>query len=240
MATVEQHYDHTLADVYSWMLGGFSLGIAKNLEFFEKYKLYPTKSGKAVDLGAGCGFQSIPLAQLGFSVTAIDSNEKLLHELKANAEKLNITTIKDDLLNFEQYINQKAELIICMTDTILHLESQENVSSLFHKVFILLETQGKFVLTFRDLSQELSQLDRFIPLKSDQQTILTCFLEYEPNTVKVHDLVYQKDSDNWKLNKSFYRKLRLSKEWVDQQLKEIGFNTISSINHGLVTILATK
>ena len=240
MATAKQHYAEVIADVYSWMLGGFDRAIAKNLEFFKKNKIEPV-SGVAVDLGAGCGFQSIPLAQLGFSVTAIDLDEKLLDELKANSGKLNITAIQDDLLNFEQHINQPAELIICMTDTILHLESKEKVSSLFGKVFASLEDEGKLIITFRDLSDELSELDRFIPLKSDEQTILTCFLEYEPETVKVHDLVYRQDNGSWKLNKSFYRKLRLSPQWVKEKLESVGFKQIETESDcGLIVTIATK
>ncbi|MGL6344278.1 MAG: class I SAM-dependent methyltransferase, partial [Waterburya sp.] len=220
---------------------GFEQGISRNLDFFQKHNISPIKSGIAVDLGAGCGFQSIPLAQLGFVVTAIDLNTKLLNELQANTGKLTITTIEDDLLNFEQYLDTKAELIVCMTDTILHLESKDIVTSLFQKVFSSLENDGKFIITFRDLSSELSELERFIPVRSDEQTIFTCFLEYEPNTVKVHDLVYQKDNNAWKLNKNFYRKLRLSQQWVNQQLVDIGFSNIeSNLEKGLVTVVATR
>ena len=177
MATVKQHYAEVLAEVYSWMLGGFDRALEKNTEFFKKHNITPEKSKVAIDLGAGCGFQSIPLARMGFKVTAIDLDEKLLDELQANSGELEIETVRDDLINFEQYVNSKAELIVCMTDTLLHLESKEKVSSLFQKVFTSLEDKGKFIITFRDLSQELSELDRFIPLKSDDRTILTCFLE---------------------------------------------------------------
>jgi hypothetical protein len=128
-----------------------------------------------------------------------------------------------------------------MTDTIVHLESQARVTLLFEKVFASLEDKGKFIMTLRDLSTELSELDRFIPVKSDENIIFTCFLEYEPNTVKVHDFVYKKDNDSWKLNKSFYRKLRLSKQWIDKQLEAIGFSEIeSSIDKGLITAIVTK
>lgn len=72
MSTVNQHYSQVLADVYSWMFGGFESGIQKNHEFFKNHKIKSVGSGIAIDLGAGCGFQSIPLAQIGFSVTAID------------------------------------------------------------------------------------------------------------------------------------------------------------------------
>ncbi|MBW4533316.1 MAG: class I SAM-dependent methyltransferase [Pleurocapsa minor HA4230-MV1] len=124
MPTVKQHYANVLADVYAWMLGGFDFALNKHTEFFRLNNISPQASGIAIDLGAGCGFQSIPLANLGFSVTAIDLDQKLLNELKANASNLNITTIQDDLINFEQYVDNQAELIVCMTDTLLHLESK--------------------------------------------------------------------------------------------------------------------
>lgn len=241
MATVKQHYANVLADVYSWMLGGFDFALGKNIEFFQLHNISPQESGIAIDLGAGCGFQSIPLANRGFSVTAIDLDQKLLNELKANASNLDITTIQDDMINFEQYVDRKAELIICMTDTLLHLESKKKVSTLLQKIYVSLESKGKSIITFRDLSQELSELDRFIPLRNDEQTIFTCFLEFEPDTVKVHDLVYQKDHNDWKLNKSFYRKLRLSQQWVDRQLKEAGFKQIEfKFNNGSICVIATK
>lgn len=241
MTTVQEHYDRVLADVYSWMFGGFEPAINKNLEFFKKHNISPKGSGVAIDLGAGCGFQSIPLAQIGFTVTAIDLEPKLLDELKENSGELNIKTIQDDLINFEQYIDGKPELIVCMTDTILHLESKDKVSFLFQKIFSSLEDKGRFVMTLRDLSHELTELERFIPVKSDENIIFTCFLEYEPDQVKVHDLVYKKKRDRWKLQKSFYKKLRLSKQWLDRQLEDLGFNKIeSNINNGLITIIVTK
>lgn len=128
-----------------------------------------------------------------------------------------------------------------MTDTLLHLDSKGRVADLFERVFIALEAKGKFILTFRDLSDELSGLDRFIPSRSDDKQILTCFLEYEPETVKVHDLLYRREGSGWVLNKSFYRKLRLSKEWVVGQLTNTGFHHIeTSDNNDFVTVIATK
>lgn len=217
------------------------LAFRKTKSFLKNIILSPTGSSIAVDLGAGCGFQSIPLAQIGFSVTAVDLNQKLLNELQENLGSVDVKTIQDDLINFEQYLDDKPELIVCMTDTIVHLDSPKKVISLFEKVLTSLEDQGKFILTFRDLAEELLELDRFIPLKSDNNTIFTCFLEYEPHTVKVHDLVYYRDDNSWQLNKSYYRKLRLSQQWVEDRLKNAGFDQIELHNNrGLVTAIATK
>jgi predicted RNA methylase len=213
MATVKEHYEQVLSDAYSWMFGGYSAGIERNIDFFKMHKIESERSGIAIDLGAGCGFQSIPLAKVGFSVTAVDIDGKLLKELKDNSGSLVIEIIQDDLINFDKYIENKAELIVCMTDTLVHLESRDKVISLLNKVANSLDDAGKFIITFRDLSSELTQLDRFIPVRSDENTIFTCFLEYESETVKVHDIVYRRNQGEWKLNKSFYRKLRLSKSF---------------------------
>jgi len=40
-------------------------------------------------------------------------------------------------------------------------------------------------LSFRDLTPDLTGLNRFIPVRSDPDRIMTCFLEYEPETVIV-------------------------------------------------------
>lgn len=241
MATVKEHYDQVLSDVYSWMFGGFDSGIRRNAGFFKKHGIRPVRSGRAVDLGAGCGFQSIPLAEAGFSVLAIDISGKLLDELKRNAGSMAVETIEDELLNFDNYAKEKTELIVCMTDTLVHLESKSKVLALFEKAVRSLEKGGKFIVTFRDLSAELSELDRFIPVKSDENIIFTCFLEYEPGTVKVHDIVYRRNNGKWDLAKSYYRKLRLSKDWAEEQLSSAGFDRVESmVENGFVTIIATK
>lgn len=242
MSTVREHYDKVLSDIYSWMLGGFENAIQRNTEFIYIHQLLPKGSEIAIDLGAGCGFQSIPLAQAGYSVTAIDLDSKLLNELKNNCGDLRINIVQDNLVDFDKYSSENAELIVCMTDTILHLESEEQVKSVFQKAFKLLESGGKFVLTFRDLTHELSGLDRFLPVLSDENTIFTCFLEYEPDTVKVHDIVYKKSIGSWKLYKSYYRKLRLSESWITKQLSSANFNKIDSNveNNGLIMVIATK
>ena len=241
MSTVKQHYDEVLSDVYSWMYGGFANNIQRYTEFFNKEKLSPQGSGIAIDLGAGCGFQSIPLAKAGYSVTAIDFDANLLSELKSNADGLEITTIQGDLLDFDKSLNTDAELVVCMTDTILHLESKEKVASLFAKVFAALETDGKFIITFRDLTYELKETDRILPVRSDESTIFTCFLEYELETVKVHDIVYQKSDNAWKLSKSFYRKLRLSRAWMSEELSQAGYSKVdSTVENGVIRITATR
>ena len=241
MANVEQHYDEVLSDVYSWMYGGYDAALARYTTFFASRGIKPSGSGRAVDLGAGCGFQSIPLARLGFAVTAIDIDRKLLEELRRNAGELRLTIVRANLLQFERHVSGPIELAACMVDTLVHLGSKADVVELLAKVYRALEPGGRFVITYRDLSREALELDRFIPVRSDDTTILTCFLEFEDETVKVHDLVYRKVEGQWMFRKSFYRKLRLARAWVEEALREAGFAlTESAVERGFVTLVATR
>lgn len=241
MATVAEHYENLLADYYTWMFGDFDAKVEANGHFFGYQCIAPQKSGIAVDLGAGPGFQSLALAQMGFRVVAVDLSRKLLDELEGKRGDLPVTTVHDDMLNFPAHSKDPVELCVCMGDTLPHLESPDKVSELFDKVYQALDAGGRFIISYRDLSFELTGLSRFVPVRSDDTTIFTCFLEYEPEHVVVHDLVYVRLNERWELRKSSYQKLRLPLEWVLERLVKTGFSidTCES-NGGMVTVMADK
>lgn len=241
MATVEDHYNRLLADVYSWMYGGWDAALERYTEFFASRGITPHRSKRAIDLGAGCGFQAIPLARLGFSVTAIDLDRKLLAELSAHAQGADIEIVCADITQFRTHAPAEAELVVCMVDTLLHLDSQDSVARLAKDVCETLEPGGTFIATFRDFTVDMKELERFIPVRSDDNIVFTCFLEFEPATVKVHDLVYRRVGGRWDFARSFYRKLRLPTDWVVTTLQAAGFAHVETgLDRGLVVVTATK
>ena len=82
MNAAKDHYDRQVASVYSWMAGTPEAAFQRNRDLFRQLAIDSTPRGLAVDLGAGSGFQSIPLAELGFSVVAVDFCAALLSELR--------------------------------------------------------------------------------------------------------------------------------------------------------------
>ena len=85
VTSVKQHYDELLGPVYSWILGDFETAYDANVGLFETLGLAPGPGSLAVDLGSGPGCQSIPLAELGYDVVAIDFCQALLDELQSVA-----------------------------------------------------------------------------------------------------------------------------------------------------------
>ncbi len=242
MNNAKEHYAQHLGAIYSWMAGDVNVALDRNRTLFHKLGLDTAPKGLAIDLGCGTGFQSIPLAELGYSVLAIDSCAVLLSQLQERVNSLPIQIINDDLLNFTKHISDQAQLVICMGDTLTHLDSLDAVRNLMFEVSQKLTEGAIVVLTFRDyVSVELLGNQRFIPVRSDDSKILTCFLEYHQEFVEVHDLLHYKEGTQWAFKATSYRKLRLDKNWLIKQMGELGLVvTQDTFNGGMVNIAAKK
>jgi SAM-dependent methyltransferase len=244
MADVADHYQRLLADSYTWMFGDFDARAERERAFLEQHGLRAPEAGAmaggvAVDLGAGSGHQSVALARLGWRVRAIDTSTKLLAELRQRTAGCDVTVIEDDLTHFARHLDGPAGAIVCMGDTLTHLSSAESVRRLFADARAALAPGGALVLTFRDLSRALEGADRFIPVRADDDRILTCFLEYLPGAVRVHDLLHHRTSDGWRLETSWYAKLRLAQTDVERWLAEAGFTLAHASNtRGVVELVA--
>jgi len=171
----------------------------------------------------------------------VDTSSILLDELRGHAEALPVRAVEDDLLSFQRHLDSKVDLILCMGDTLTHLSEAQSVEKLFSHVAESLRPGGKFITTFRDYTLPLVGQGRFIPVKSDADRILTCFLEYAPDYVNVHDVLHERNGSTWQLRVSAYRKLRLSPEWVSAALQARGFSVrVESERGGMVRVVATS
>ena len=247
MSNVAKHYEQLLAEHYIWMFGvPFEQKVAEQKAVLDQVvgSLPPARrSGTAVDLGSGPGFQTIALAELGYSpVIAVDSSRELLAELQAHKRSYDIETREADITRLDSAaLPESVSVIVCMGDTLTHLPSKESVQKLFTEVFQKLAPGWIFVLTYRDLTGELTGTDRFLPVQADDTRIMTCFLEFTASdAVTVHDLLYVRGQDGWKLSKSSYEKLRLSPGWVADTLRSSGFSFTQQGAAGRLLLLVAQ
>ena len=224
MTTVREHYDTLLSEHYSRMFGDFETKAAEQRSLLERLGVAPASpGGMAVDLGCGSGFQSVALARLGYRVLAIDFSRRLLDELGHRTRGLPVEAVAGDIRDVARLAPPGVVLAVCMGDTLSHLEREADLDRVFRGVAGRLAAGGRLVVSFRDLSGELRELDRVIPLGAWDDLVMTCFLEYEPSAVKVHDLVWVRHADGWRFRKGVYRKLRLAPGRVAARLAAAGF-----------------
>lgn len=244
-ASVKTHYDTHLAPLYSWIYGGAEPARARFAALLHELALRPTQPGAtALDLGAGNGFQSLPLASAGYTVTAVDLSAVLLAELArdAAAAGLSVHTIAGDLRDLARHAPSPApEVIVCLGDTLPHLPSLDDVAQVIRDAARVLAPGGHLFLSFRDYSVARTGADRFIPVRSEPDRIFTCFLDYGPEKIAVHDIVHTRTAGEWRMAVSAYEKLRLPPAFVREQLMRAGLTTVrDSTHHGLVTLIGRR
>lgn len=242
MTSVQEHYDRHLGGIYGWMLGDFEAAKAAAREELRAAGISEGAGRIAVDLGAGPGAHAIVLADEGYRVTAIDTCAELLGELRANAGGRSIRCIHDDLLQLGRYCSTPPHVVVCMGDTLTHLESPAAVDALFSNIAGVLAPGGVFVSTFRDYaSRTLEGEARFIPVRQAKSRILTCFLEYRETTVIVHDLLHEWTEGGWTLRVSSYPKLRLSPESARSSLERLGLTaSVEQGPRGMTRLIARR
>jgi len=235
------HYDRFLARHYAWMAGGFDPALQKNRDFFAAHAVSSHNQDTAIDLGAGCGFQSVPLAEAGFRVVAVDSCQPLLDELGHHAGTLPLTPVDADILDFPAWAGHNPSIIACMGDTLTHLPGMEEVRNLISQCFSELMTGGKLILTFRNYSQEPDDPVAIIPVRADADRIFLCRLEYRHDFLLVTDILYSRDSGKWERTPGDYCKIRIDPAMLSQIIVEEGFSLeFFEVATGLVTITARK
>lgn len=245
MASVKDHYDSHLAPLYAWMSGGSAGPRARFSELLRSLNLSPSRPGAtALDLGAGSGFQTLPLAAAGYTVTAVDISEVLAAELsqEAAAAGLPVRMVVGDMCDVARHGPSPApEVIVCMGDTLTHLATLDQVARLLRDSATALAPHGHLLLSFRDYSTARHGADRFIPVRSDADRIFTCFLEFGPTHLSVHDIVHTRTGESWAMTMSAYEKIRLAPAWVAAQLTGAGLRLVrDTAQNGLVTLVARR
>jgi 2-polyprenyl-3-methyl-5-hydroxy-6-metoxy-1,4-benzoquinol methylase len=237
----KDHYETLLAPIYRWMLGDVSLALERSREELTDLGVLPARKGaRGLDLGAGLGLQTIPLADAGYSMTALDASRELLGELSASCPRA--AAVLGDLRDTAALVRGTFDAIVCMGDALTHLPSVLDVERLLRDAWERLAPGGTLVLTFRDYaSTARSSTDRFILVRSDAERILTCCLDYENDRVAVTDIVHQKTAEGWRLTASEYPKLRLSRELVTALIHSNGAEIVRSESKaGRIAIVARK
>lgn len=249
--SAEVHYERLLAAHYTWMTGGdLHAAAEEQTALLRELGVSPGPGpapARAVDLGCGPGAQTLALAALGFfHITAVDTNQTLLDELALAAagtcgtdapdtpDALGsaapaIRPVRADLRGALPRFTSPGGVstIVCMGDTLTHLPAKDDVPALLADAARALAPGGRLVVTYRDLTRPLEGTARFLPVRSDAERILTCFLEYrDADTVEVHDLLHVRTPEGWTLHTGSYPKLRIGTDWLADRCRDAGLEVV--------------
>lgn len=240
-ACVLTHYETFLARNYVWMAGGWEENVERNRRFFSRHGILPAHGGMAIDLGAGCGFQAVPLAMGGFHVVAVEFSRQMLAALAHHTGDLPVEMVEGDILSSGAWAGREPELITCMGDTLTHLPDLSAVHDLIRQCAHELVPGGKILFSFRDYSRVPEGTRVVIPVRRDADRIFLCRLDYGRDSVRVEDILYSRESGSWTRAAGSYPKIRISPEALTTLIEDEGLAVREPVEEsGMITIIAKK
>lgn len=109
-------------------------------DFFNKYGI--TKSAKILDLACGTGSICLELSKMGYSLLGIDKSSEML-SVADNKLNGNVHLLNAEMQNFA--LSESVDAVVCLLDSINHLESSNDVKKCFNCVYNCLKEKGLFI-----------------------------------------------------------------------------------------------
>jgi len=190
---------------------------------FDKYKV---KS--ALDCACGTGSHLYLLSKLGVNVCGSDYSEAMLKVCNENLAKVGIKVItkQADFRYLEEVWSEKFDAVLCMTQSIAHLHTREDLITAFKSMRMRLNDRGIVIMT--QGTTHLTLQDRFrFDLVVNNKDFSRVFVRDISNgfqTVNILD-IYHSDNENKMKTNSVHIKIILDDEYRTL-LNEAGFSKV--------------
>ena len=136
---------------------------------------------KVLDIACGTGGYSVELAKMGYSITAVDIDAKMVEETRKNAaaSRIEINVLQADMLTIKTIIKTKFDTIFCIGNSIVHLGNLEEISKFINNIKTMLETCGKAVFQIINYDRIIEKGITTLPTIKDESVGLSFERIYE-------------------------------------------------------------
>lgn len=136
---------------------------------------------KALDIGCGTGSFSLALARSGAKTTGMDLSRSMLDAANKNslAYGVDIDFVNSGMDKMCCNIDTKFDLIMCMGNTLPHLLSKENLSSMLIGCKQLLKPDGHLVLNLLNYDRILGAEKRVIGISRSKNHEFIRFYDFQ-------------------------------------------------------------
>ncbi len=180
---VRQFYD-SLADDYDSMTGFERRFVAERPFFKLLVDSYAIRS--AVDAGAGTGFHSLLLSELGVRVTAVDISPAMLEALRRNAGRrgLELETLQASFAGMAGRLKGTTDAVFCMGNSLPHLLTEKELLASVAGFHSLLAAGGILFIQLLNYARILAGRDRIQSVKEEKGKIFVRFYDFEEELIR--------------------------------------------------------
>lgn len=190
---------------------------------FDKYKV-----NSALDCACGTGPHLYLLSKLGISVCGSDYSDAMLKVCNENLAKAGIEVItkQADFRYLEEAWSEKFDAVLCMTQSIAHLHTRDDIITAFKSMRMRLNDGGILIMT--QSTTHLTLQDRFrfdlVVNNKDFSRVFVRDINNGFQTVNILD-IYHTDNESRMEAKSVHIKIILDDEYK-ALLNDAGFSKV--------------
>ena len=196
----------------------------KQLEFVESIKKISSEE-KILDIGCATGNLTELLGEKTRNIIGIDLDKELLKEAKDKHPNLNFENMNMLEIN-EKFEENSFERVVSFGNTLVHLDSREEVEEFFQKVYKTLKFNGFFIVQIINYNRVIEKNIKNLPTIDNEKVKFVRDYEYDKSIGKV-DFITELTIKEANLNiKNNIKLLALTKIEIQKFLGEIGFRNI--------------
>lgn len=196
----------------------------KQLEFVESIKKINSKE-KMLDIGCATGNLTELLGEKTRNIIGIDLDKELLKEAKEKHPNLNFENMNMLKIN-EKFEENSFDRVVSFGNTLVHLDSREEVEEFFQKVYKTLKLNGFFIVQIINYNRIIEKNIKNLPTIDNEKVKFVRDYEYDKSIGKV-DFITELTIKEANLNiKNNIKLLALTKIEIQKFLGEIGFRNI--------------
>lgn len=141
----------------------------------------PNPPKEVLDVACGSGGYAKALTKAGYNVTAIDLDSSMIEEL--GSKDNDIDTMVLDMLDIDM-LDDRFDLIYSIGNSLVHLESEEEVLEFLLKSTEKLSSDGSLVIQILNYNRILDKKIEYLPLieNNERNLIFERYYEYIPET----------------------------------------------------------
>ena len=196
----------------------------KQLEFVESIKKISNEE-KILDIGCATGNLTEFLGEKTRNIVGIDLDKELLKEAKEKHPNLNFENMNMLKIN-EKFEENSFDRVVSFGNTLVHLDSREEVEEFFQKVYKTLKFNGFFIVQIINYNRIIEKNIKNLPTIDNEKVKFVRDYEYDKSIGKV-DFITELTIKEANLNiKNNIKLLALTKIEIQKFLGEIGFRNI--------------
>ena len=196
----------------------------KQLEFVESIKKISNEE-KILDIGCATGNLTELLGEKTRNIVGIDLDKELLKEAKEKHPNLNFENMNMLKIN-EKFEENSFDRVVSFGNTLVHLDSREEVEEFFQKVYKTLKFNGFFIVQIINYNRIVEKNIKNLPTINNEKVKFVRDYEYDKSIGKV-DFITELTIKEANLNiKNNIKLLALTKIEIQKFLGEIGFRNI--------------